>query len=218
MAGLLRVDARVCDLGAAVGHELAGNHSALVLSDESLHGPCGVAIVVPLTTARPVPPHRWHVSVGNGSAWASVRQPRTIALSRLKRFRFLATSNEMDEVAQAVSRWMGEPRHSVESGDVIRGDLYRVNLPGLSSGAYSGMVLVVDFSPGNGMVVALVVNDSDAGGGAFRVGFRLEDGVARSALVHQVRSLSVCRLGPYLGRVEPEVLNAALTGFARWVL
>ena len=79
MAGVLKGEVRPCDFGPWVGHGLSGRRYGLVLSDSAFNRRFGLAIVAPVTGSRPIPPHRWHIPVGSGCAWAVVRQIRTVA-------------------------------------------------------------------------------------------------------------------------------------------
>lgn len=214
MAGLLRGEVRWCDFGGEVGHELSGRRYGLVLSDAQFNHRFRMAVVAPVTSSRPVPPHRWHIPVGPESAWAVVSQLRSVAVSRLNNSLLgMASSYQMDDVALAVNRLLSRTSPMTGSGSVVPGDVYRARIPGFHPGEYLGYVLVLDYNPGNCMALVMVVSVGEVGNSRLKAPFQLGGDELWVALLHQVRTIFGSRLRERLGAVSLDVVKRVKAGF-----
>ena len=215
MASLLKGEVRWCDFGPWVDHELSGDRYGLVLSDAPFNRRFDVAVVAPVTGSPPVLPHLWHIPVCLEGSWAVVRQLRKVGASRLDGLLCTASLDQMEEVSHAVIRWLGEPSPVVGYETVVPGSIYRAQITGVRSDMYESDVLVLDYSPGNRMVVVMVASVGEVGNSKLKVPFQL-DGDDRMRVVHphQMRTISEGRLKQRLGSVSLDVISQVKTVFS----
>jgi len=85
------------------GHEQSGHRPHLVISRERHQKLFGLVIAVPMTrTKRPWPSH---VEIEPGS-YALCEQPRTIAVSRIKRVESRGLTDKADQVVMVINRFV----------------------------------------------------------------------------------------------------------------
>lgn len=218
MPSIVRGSIYHCDYGPISGHELSGRRRALVISNTVLNDHLSFVLTFPMTRgASSARFFRNHVPVESVNSYASVRQIKAVEKGRLgdkvgeasplemeRALETLAARLVISRIRPAITEIPSEP-------DQLRvGTTWYVEVRNPDGAVRSVHTLILDYNTGNGMVIAVDVDDRLSPNSRVRVPITIIDSAERSsALIHRVRSVDIVASTPdEVGEVDATSLIA----------
>ena len=196
-----------CYTHAQEGHELAGNHPVVVISNQELIDEKRIAIVAPLTSTVPDYPVHWAIRIEKADSYAAIRHIKSISTGKLRRLMGEASPREMNSIREGLAREFGYENHDyaqAEGQAVAPGSIWLARIPNIQGTTYETDLLILTSNYDTGMVTGLAIDSEHRGHPRQSIPVRLEEpDEAGFAITYQVRSISVeSRLTNVRGQVQ----------------
>lgn len=211
-----------CDGHSQEGHELAANHPVIVVGRQSLIDNQRIAIVIPLTSARPNHPVHWAVEIEDTNSHAYIRHVKSVHVTKIGGFLGTATPDEIDSIKDGLARELQYDAHERATAlglEVRPGSLWSASIPNAHGLSYEGELLILTSNRDTGMATALAVDSQPRNNPRQSIPVMLEDPEQLAfAITYQVRSVSTEeRLTGYRGEISDEYLAFAKSALIRCI-
>ena len=182
----------------------------------------GIAIVVPLTSARPNHPVHWAVEIEETNSHAYIRHVKSVHITRIKRFIGTATSEEIDGIKDGLARDLNYDNQECATAlgrEVRPGSLWSASIPNARGLSYEGELLTLTSNRYTGIATALAVDSQPRHNPRQIIPVRLENPEQRGfAIAYQARSVSAGeRFTGYRGAIPDERLRFAKSALIRCI-
>lgn len=209
-----------CDGHSQEGHELAANHPVIVVGNQSLIDNQRIAIIIPLTNARPNHPVYWAVEIEDTNSHAYIRHVKSVHVTKIRRSLGMATLDEIDSIRDGLARDLQYDTHEPATalGQEVRpGSLWSASIPNARGLSYDGELLILTSNRATGMAITLAVDAQPRNNPRQNIPVRLENPEQQAfAIAYQVRSVSTEeRLTGYRGEISDEYLRFAKSALIR---
>ena len=211
-----------CEGHSQEGHELAANHPVIVVGRQSLIDNQRVAIVIPLTSARPNHPVHWAVEIEETNSHAYVRHVKSVHVTKIGGFLGTATPDEIDSIKDGLARELQYDTHERATAlglEVRPGSVWSAFIPNARGLSYEGELLILTSNRDTGMAIALAMDPRPRNNPRQSIPVTLEYPEQLAfAITYQVRSISAEeRLIGYRGEIPDEHLVFAKSALIRCI-
>lgn len=211
-----------CDGHGQEGRELSANHPVIVVGRQSLIDNQRIAIVIPLTSARPNHPVHWAVEIEDTDSHAYIRHVKSVHVTKIGGSLGTATPDEIDSIKDGLARELQYDAHECATAlgmEVRPGSLWSASIPNARGLSYEGELLILTSNRDTGMVTALAVDPQPRSNPRQCIPVRLEHPEQLAfAIAYQVRSVSTEeRLTAYKGNITAEHLRLAKSALIRCI-
>ena len=211
-----------CDGHGQEGHELAANHPVIVVGRQSLIDNQRIAIVIPLTSARPNHPVHWAVEIEDTNSHAYIRHVKSVHVTKIGGFLGTATLDEIDSIKDGLTRELQYDTHECATAlgmEVRPGSLWSASIPNARGLSYEGELLILTSNRDTRMATALAVDQQPRSNPRQSIPVGLENPERLAfAIAYQVRSVSIEeRLTGYRGEISDEYLAFAKSALIRCI-
>ncbi len=211
-----------CEGHSQEGHELSANHPVIIVGRQSLIDNQRIAIVIPLTSARPNHPVHWAVEIEDTNPHAYVRHVKSVHVTKIGGFLGTATLDEIDSIKDGLARELQYDTHERATAlgqEVYPGSLWSASIPNARGPSYEGELLILTSNRDTGMATALAIDPRPRNNPRQSIPIRLEYPEQPAfAITYQVRSVSTEeRLTGYRGEISDEYLRLAKSALIRCI-